>query len=397
MKFSSFAARNVVVSIALGLVAACQTPDYGRPLPPGWPALLPLKKGEHRPRFTNAWYDRAELLPALDRSIEWYGRPSSQQHFPIEGVSHERARASVMHFKELLSTCRDADEFDARVSQDFEILKSAGWNGKGGGVLFTGYCTPILDGALTADATYRYPLYALPDDLAKGKDGEILGQRQPDGSITPYPTRAAIEASGMLKNRNLELVYLRDPLDAFIAHVNGSAVIRLPNGSEKRFGYHGKNGREYRSLGKLLVKDKQIAAKDISLAAIRAWGEKHPDLLQQYINQDDSFVFFLPIDGAPKGSLNVDVEPGRTLATDKTLFPRGALVYVDVKTPSNANTAYLYDRMMLDQDTGGAIRTAGRADIYIGIGDDAEHIAGATKYPGQMYYLFLKQGYAPSR
>lgn len=384
---------RTVSLLALLAAAACQTPDYGRPLPPGKPALIPLKKGEVRPRFATSWYDRNELLPALDRSIEWFSRPSSQQHFPMEGVSHERARASVMRYRDLLVNTSNGDEFDSRVIQEFQIFKSAGWNAKGGGVLFTGYCTPILDGSMTADATYRHPLYALPPDLVKGKQGEILGQKQKDGSLSPYPTRAAIEASGMLKGKGLELVYLRDPLDAFIAHVNGSAVIRLPDGTEKKFGYHGKNGREYRSLGKALVRDKHIAAKDISLAAIRAWGAKNPELLQRYIEEDDSFVFFLAIDGAPKGSLNVEVEPGRTLATDKALFPRGGLVYVDVKTPSKANPTYIYDRMMVDQDTGGAIRTAGRADIYIGIGDEAEAIAGSTKYPGQMYYLFLKPEY----
>lgn len=379
-----------VAALAALLLGACQTPDYGRPLPPGAPALLPLGKGEIRPRFAETWYERDELLPALELSLEWFARPSSQEHFPCEGITHERARASLVRFKELLLSARDGDEFDSRVTQEFQIFKSAGWNAKGGGVLFTGYCTPILDGSLSADATYRHPLYALPPDLAKGKNGEILGQKQADGTVAPYPTRAAIEASGMLKGKGLELVYLRDPLDAFIAHVNGSAVIRLPDGTEKRFGYHGKNGREYRSLGKALVRDKHIAAKDISLAAIRAWGEKNPDLLQKYIEEDESFVFFLPIDGPPKGSLNVDVTGGRTLATDKSLFPRGGLVYVDVKAPTSGKSIYVYDRMMLDQDTGGAIRTAGRADIYIGVGDEAEQIAGGTKHPGQMYYLFLK-------
>jgi membrane-bound lytic murein transglycosylase A len=297
--------------------------------------------------------------------------------------------------RELLQTTASAEEFDARVALEFDIYKSAGWNGKGGGVLFTGYCTPILDGALAADATYAYPLYGLPDDLVKGKKGEILGQKQAGGALAPYPTRAAIEAGGLLKDRQLELVWLRDPLDAFIAHVNGSAVIRLPDGSERRFGYAGKNGREYSSLGKLLVADRHIPAGDISLHEIRAWGAKNPELLKQYIARDDSFVFFLPIEGAPKGSLNVDVEPGRTLATDKELFPRGGVVFIDVEAPSKASSAFVYDRLMLDQDTGGAIRTAGRADIYIGIGDDAEHIAGATKYPGQMYYFFAKDSVTP--
>jgi membrane-bound lytic murein transglycosylase A len=181
-------------------------------------------------------------------------------------------------------------------------------------------------------------------------------------------------------------------------------VIELENGEERRFGYAGKNGREYRSLGRMLVADGHIPAKDLSLARIRAWGAEHPDLLLRYIDRDDSFVFFLPILGTPKGSLNVDVSAGRTLATDKALFPRGGLVFVDVDVPgqgagswwrrltrkADGSTATVYDRVMLDQDTGGAIRTAGRADIYMGIGPEAEAIAGRTKSPGQMYYLFLK-------
>lgn len=395
------------VALLFTLLAACATPDYGRPLPEGAPALLPLARGEKRPDFSRDWAARDEIDAALGRSIEWFGRPSSKEHFPIEGITHERARASLTHFRELLHSAVSAEEFDARVALEFDIYKSAGWNAKGGGVLFTGYCTPILKGSLTPDAVYAHPLYALPEDLAKGKQGEILGQKQPGGGLAPYPTRAAIEASGMLRGKGLELVYLKDPLDAFIAHVNGSAVIELPDGSERRFGYHGKNGREYKSLGKLLVADGHIKAADVSLQTIREWGAKNPEQLIDYINQDDSFVFFLAIDGDPKGSLNVDVSGGRTLATDKALFPRGGIVYIDVEVPDKKGVVgffkrlfswgkqetyatQVYDRVMFDQDTGGAIRTAGRADIYMGIGPEAEWIAGRTKNPGQMYYLFVK-------
>ena len=261
-----------------------------------------------------------------------------------------RALASLQHFRKLLTTCTDARDFDASVALDFDIYKSAGWNAKGGGVLFTGYCTPILQGSMTADADYKWPLYGLPDDLVKSKEGEILGQRQPDGSVAPYPTRAAIEASGVLKTKKLELVYLRDPLDAFVAHVNGSAVIALPDGTERRFGYSGKNGREYKSLGKMLVADGHLKASEVSLAKIREWGQSHPELLLQYIDKDDSFVFFLEIDGPPKGSLNVEVTGGRSLATDKALFPRGGLVFVDVDVPDRNSPANWFKRLFSSDD-----------------------------------------------
>jgi membrane-bound lytic murein transglycosylase A len=380
-------------ALALVLCTACTTPDYSRKLPDGWPALLALKPGEARPNFREEWEARDEILPALERSIEWTKKPSAAQFFPIEGVSQQRALASLERFRDLLKNSSDGRDFNGAIGVEFEIYKSAGWNGKGGGVLFTGYCTPILDGNLTADATYRYPLYGLPDDLVKGKDGAILGQRTASGAVAAYPDRHAIEAGGLLKNKKLELVYLKDPLDAFIAHVNGSAVIRLPNGQEKRFGYAGKNGQPYTSLGGELVKDKQLKASEVSLPAIREWGRKNPDLLQEYLERDKSFVFFLPIDGNPKGSLNVEVAAGRTLATDKTLFPRGAIVFIDCKLPMQSGSRR-YDRFLFDQDTGGAIRTAGRADIYFGVGDQAEEIAGHTKAEGQMYYLFLKDARA---
>ena len=376
---------------ALALLAgACRSPDYGRPLPDGWPALIPLEPGEKRPDFSGDWRRHDEVLPALDRSIEWMNKPSSPRHFPIEGVSHARALASLERFRELLLQTRSADEFDRRVAEEFTIYKSAGWNGKGGGVLFTGYYTPILAGSRTPSSKFAWPLYALPPDLEKGPDGEILGRRTP-GGLEAYPTRREIEESGMLEGQGLELVWLGDPLDAFIAHVNGSAFVRLEGGEMLRFGYAGKNGRAYTSLGQELVKDKKVKARDMSLGAIRRWAAAHPDEIRKYLARNESYVFFTPIDGNPRGSLNVEVMPGRSLATDKRLFPRGSIVYVDVRLPGENGRARDFDRFLLDQDTGGAIRTAGRADIYLGIGDAAERVAGKTRSAGQLYYLFLPQ------
>ena len=377
--------------VALALTACRTTPEYGRPLPPGAPALLELGPRDPRPDFSAQYYERDEILPALNRSIEWTRKDHARQFFPIEGISHARALRSLERFKELLETSDSASEFATRLDLDFSVFKSAGWNGKGGGVLFTGYCTPVLPGSTTADASYRYPLYAQPPDLVKGKHGEILGQRTTTGALEPYPTRAAIEAGALLKGNGLELVWLRDPLDAFIAHVNGSAVVELPDGSELRFGYAAKNGRRYVSLGGELVAAGELDATEVSLAGLRAWAKRNPGRLQPFLDKNESYVFFTQIDGTPKGSLNVDVEPGRTIATDKSLFPRGAIVFVDTTLPSPTGGPELFERFVLDQDTGGAIRTAGRADLYLGIGPVAEKQAGATKAEGQMYYLFVRE------
>jgi membrane-bound lytic murein transglycosylase A len=380
-----------VLALSSALAGCRTTPDYSRPLPDGWPALLPLGPNDPRPDFGAQWYERDELLPALERSIEWTRRAHAQQFFPIEGVDHERALASLERFRAILVESEGPADFEQHLAREFTVYKSAGWDGHGGGVLFTGYFTPILEGSLTADAGHQWPLYALPPDLAKGEHGEILGRKLSDGSFEPYPTRRAIEAGSLLAGQGLELVWLSDPLDAFIAHVNGSAFVRLTDGSMLKLGYSGKNGRAYTSLGQELVKDGQLGRDQVSLPAIREWAASHPSELAGYLQRNESYVFFTPIDGNPRGSLNLEVEAGRSLATDKSIFPRGALTFVETRLPDPVGREELYERFLLDQDTGGAIRTAGRADIYLGVGDEAGERAGRTRSEGQLYYLFLSE------
>jgi membrane-bound lytic murein transglycosylase A len=376
------------------VAAACKAapeaaPDYGRPLPYGAPALLPLGPDETPPNVGGAFIDRDQVLPALERSLTWTRSRHAAQFFPIAGIDHARALHSLERFRELLLTSRNASGFNAAVQREFQVFKSAGWDGQGGGVLFTGYCTPILAGSRTPSATHRHPLYGLPGDLVKASDGTILGRRTANG-LEPYPTRRVIEASNMLQGQGLELVWLRDPIDAFIAHVNGSAFVQLDEGGELRLGYAGKNGRAYTSLGAELVRDRYLARNELSLAAIRGWASAHPNLVEEYLQRNDSFVFFAHIEGNPRGSLNVEVTPNHTLATDKALFPRGAVTFVDTSLPLPNGGSMAFRQVMFDQDTGGAIRTAGRADIYLGIGPEAERRAGTTQAEGQLYYFFVR-------
>jgi len=364
-------------------------PDYGRPLAPGAAALIELGPDERRPdvRATWTWPEREEILPALERSISWTRSKHSRQFFPMAGITHERALASLERFRDLLDEARNADEFAAAFDREFTVYKSAGWDGQGGGVLFTGYCTPLLPGSLVRTARYRHPLHALPADLVKADDGTTLGQTT-DAGLRRYPDRQAILADASY--RDLEIVWLADPVDAYIAHVNGSAFIELEDGEIARFGYAGKNGRPYTSLGKELIAAGRVAAEDMNLAAIRRWAASHPGEVESFLARNESYVFFTPIDGNPRGSLNLEVASERTIATDKTLFPRGALCFVESALPETAGGTRPFSQLMLDQDTGGAIRTAGRADLYLGVGPEAERRSGATRATGQLYYFFLR-------
>ncbi len=377
------------LALALLVTAACKSvPDYSQALAEGAPALIPLGPREPIPDFSGEWEEREELLPALDLSIAWMRRPHAQQFFPAAGVTYERALASLERFREVLSSSLGPEELQQALEREFTVYKSAGWNGRGGGVLFTAYCTPILPGNLERTNEFRYPLYALPPDLVKAKDGTTLGWETEVGRM-PYPSRRAIEASGLLAGKGLELAWLRDPLDAYIAHVNGSAFIQLPAGELFRLGYAGKNGRPYTSLGRELEDAGVLPRGQASLQAIREWAARaSEDEVHEYLHRNASYVFFTPIEGNPHGSLDVEVTAERSLATDKTLFPRAALVFVDAGTAQDADRI---QHLMFDQDTGGAIRTAGRADIYLGIGPEAEERAGRTKLEGQLYYLFLKE------
>jgi hypothetical protein len=148
--------------------------------------------------------------------------------------------------------------------------------------------------------------------------------------------------------------------------VNGSAFIRLPDGEMFKLGYAGKNGREYASLGKALVDAKELPKDNVNLQSIREWARKNPAKVQAFLDKNDSYVFFQPIEGNPHGSLNVPVTGGRSIATDKRLFPRGAITWAQARTGKDIGAQL--DRFLLDQDTGGAIRTAGRGDVYLGRG-----------------------------
>jgi membrane-bound lytic murein transglycosylase A len=379
-------------AVLLAPLAACKTtPDYDQSLADGARALIPLGPKDEIPEFSADWERRDELVPALDNSIAWTKREHAKQFYPVEGISYERELRSLEHLRELIGSAGSAEEFQQAVERDFEIFKSAGWDGRGGGVLFTAYCTPILKGSMTESSRYRFPLYAKPPDLAKAADGSVLGWETPGGRIPHYPTRRTIEARGLLKGRGLELVWLADPIDAFIAHVNGSAFIQLEEGGELRLGYSAKNGRAYTSLGKELEADGKI--ERASLQAIREWAANTPEEeVQEYLDRNASFVFFTPIDGTPHGSLDVEVTGERSIATDKTLFPRGAITFVQADVPpADGAEPVPFRQFLMDQDTGGAIRTAGRADLYLGIGTQAEARAGHTKSEGQLYYLFVKE------
>ena len=405
--FSGLSAPSVVtryflfVSLAGALLlAGCQKeakvkPDYNRPLPPGASALRQILDPADWPDLMEPWENKdGELITALERSQTWYAVPSSRQFFPFGDVSHIRAQASVYAMRKLLAESQSASQFDELMKENFDCYTSVGFDDRGS-VLYTGYFTPIFKGSRTPTGPYQYPLYKKPADLDIDPiTGKVHGRKLPEGGHAPYPTREALEAGGELAGS--ELVYLPSRMDQYIIQVNGSAKIELEDGGAMYVGYAGSNGAEYTGLGATLIKEGVIEPEKLNLAAIRAHFAQQPEELERYINMNDRYVFFAEYDGSkwPAGSLGVKVTPRRTLATDKQIFPRGGPVLVTTHIPDGGGQRP-FNQWMMDQDTGGAIRAAGRGDIYMGIGPEAEIMAGGQFAEGRLYYFFVKHGLVP--
>ncbi|AQT69903.1 Membrane-bound lytic murein transglycosylase A precursor [Anaerohalosphaera lusitana] len=395
----------LVVLALMGLLfAGCQQDqvveedekDYEKPLPPGQLALRKITDPSQIPDFTIAACDTSNLRSAIKNSLNYMAKPSSQQFFPYGDISHRKVVASLQEFVNMLDSGLSGRELAAAIKRKYDVYISVGCDNMGT-VLFTGYYTPIFDGSMKRTARFKYPLYSKPDDLVKGANGEILGRRTANGSIVDYPSRTDIEASDMLEGN--ELVWLSDPFEVYIAHVQGSAKIRLPDGKLITVGYAATNGHKYQSVSKQMLKNSAIPADKMSLKAMIDYFKVHPEEVDDYVSQNPRFVFFQISRGAPRGSLNEPVTPWRTIATDKSVYPRASLVFMSSKMPRSIGGRTVtsnYTGFVLDQDTGGAIRAPGRCDVYLGQGEEAGRLAGQVYHEGKLYYLFLKPEHMPS-
>ncbi len=370
------------------------SPQYDRPLAPGQLALRKITNPADIPDFTKACYNLSNLPEAIDNSLNYLKKPSSQQFYPYSEITHEQVVKSLTAFKELLNSGITGAPLNDAIRQKFDVYMSVGCDDMGT-VLFTGYYTPIFFGSTVKTGQFQYPLYRQPDDLVKGDKGQILGRKGADGQITSYPARAEIENSNMLAGS--EIVWLDDPFKVYIAHVQGSVIIRMTDGRLVTYGYAANNGHEYKSIIRQLIDEGKIPADKVSLASLMDYFKANSALVQQYTQLNPRFVFFKQTEqGTPKGSINEPVIAYRSLATDKTIFPRASLTFFTTNLPRQiGNSVYTdpFAGFALDQDTGGAIRAAGRCDIYLGTGDQAGKLAGQTYQEGKLYYLFLKPGY----
>lgn len=333
--------------------------------------------------------DRAVLIKAIDHSLDYLATDAAvmaYEAYPLVGVTRDRVQQSLLRFRYLVATSHSAQQLQEAVSQEFDFYRSVGSDGDGH-VDFTGYFEPTYSASAIPTAEYRYPLYRRPSNL--------------DDWTLPHPTRLELEGADGLSGgqgllAELELVWLRNRLEAFLVQVQGSARLQLTNGAVMSVGYAGRTEHPYTSIGRALIDDGIVAEAELSLPVLIDYFEQYPEALDRYLPRNDRFVFFKATGGAPPiGNLNVPVTAGRSIATDKTLMPPGALALIslDLPMPTTAGNwqSMAINRFVLDQDTGGAIRGPGRVDIFVGTGDIAGQQAGLINTSGQLYYLLLRQ------
>lgn len=350
-----------VITVLLALAACTPAPEKLTLTPATFDALPNWKTDDHAAALTvfrTSCIKRQELLPSATIGKGDLAAPASAWQPACDAAfaaSPEHARSFFENY--------------------FTPLRAGGDKGENG--MITGYYEPELEGSLTRHGPYRIPVYGLPDDIVSG---------------APYLSRADIE-SGALAHRGLEIAWVKDPVALFFVQIQGSGIVRLSQGGSLRIGYAGKNNQPYVALGKIMIDDGLLAKEEVSMFTIKEWLYAHPLQARELMQRNPSYVFFRPLnESGPLGAEGTVLTPGYSIAVDSRYLPYGIPVYLETTLPDDRE----FSRLMVAQDTGGAIRGAVRADVFFGRGAQAERYAGRMKQQGRYTLLVPNTIVAPA-
>lgn len=340
-----------------------------------------------------SWRD---LEPGLRQSLAWLAAK------PADGVALSGPPAVT--WGRIRATARRLLELLPRLDADPGLLaREFAWAELAPRPLLTGYYAPILDASPVPSPQFPHPLYALPPDVRTADlgrfhprwAGQTLTYRVQDGRIAPYFDRADIDAGAALAGRGLELAWVRDRFDAYVLQVQGSGLLRFPDGALRHVLYAGKNGREYVSLGKVLAEEGRIPLEQVTMSSIRDYLEAHPGEADRLMERNPSYVFFRLADAGPLGAMGRLLTPRVSVATDPGVLPLGSVLALAADLPPGApDTPDAAGRVLaglaLAQDTGGAIKQA-RVDYYCGSGPQAGALAGELKARARVWLLLARE------
>jgi len=343
-----------------------------------------------------------QLIIAINNSLVYLNKKDKYTlvNFGKKSYSIIQIINSLEDFKEKLMKYGLSDIFFDYVKKNYTFYKS-----NADKVLFTGYYEAGLSGSYKKNKIYKYPIYKKPQDLVrielksfpffKKKNGfpkVLKGRLINNSEIIPFYSRDEIDNQNKLNEKELEILWVDNPVDLFFLQIQGSGIVEMTDGTLVRINYSESNGHPYRAIGRYLVKNNYLELKDISMQSIKKFLEDNPDKTKDVFNYNPSYVFFRKVKDGPIGSIGVPVTPFRSIATDKDIFPRGALCFIKTKIPVFDIDGKITDwkeftSFVLNQDTGGAIRSPGRVDIFTGHGKSSELIAGHMKQYGELYFI----------
>ncbi|HEY5998176.1 MAG TPA: MltA domain-containing protein [bacterium] len=395
--------RLAAAVLVLAIAAGCAAPR----IPVG---LVPVPSPQVRaPRLADD-ADFAGFADALRQSLRYYRRLPDTATFAYGELAYtaREMEASTALLIEIVETTTGEARL-AAIRNTFLLFES---RNERGAAFFTGYFEPILPGSLAQSERFRAPLLAVPGDLLtldltpyadagmvpaelRGKSlrGKLDGRR-----IVPYEDRDRIAFGGALANRAQPLAWVADEVELFFLQIQGSGLIRLEDGTLLRVNYADQNGHPYRAIGKLLKE--RIPPQRMSLQSLKAWLRENPGQVREVLDYNPSYVFFRRVEEGPLGNIQVPLTPGRSIAADARLVPKGGAAWFETTLPPAATPGapapVPVRRFAVVQDTGGAITGHGRADIFWGTGDEGERLAGPFKEEGRLFLLVARKECLPA-
>ena len=344
-------------------------------------------------------FDRRSLLQAGHRQAAYLRRipPATQYTLAGRTVTAARLLTSLESFLDILERESEPQSITRILQETFDVYQAVGRENADtfGEMLVTGYFAPLLEGSLLAAAPFLYPIYRPPPDLIGRKAGRrtVFGRLQGD-TFLPYWSRAEIETRNLLAGN--ELVYLKDPLEVFLLHIQGSGKIRLRDGSCRAVRYAASNGQPYRSIGKLLVDEGRLSREQATLPGIEAYLQEHPEEMGRILHSNPRYIFFAwENEPGPQGSNNITLTAGRSVAVDQEVIPPGTIAFLSSRRPVFDDQGRLKDwlpleRFVFPQDSGAAIKGPGRVDLFLGDSHEARLAAGLMREKGSLYVLLKK-------
>jgi len=344
-----------------------------------------------------------EFKTTLDQSLRFLRAVPASTCYTVAGaaVPVQRLIDSALFFQELLQSSPSPEQLNQQIQRAYTVYRVD--NGQGAEsrrMLITGYYQPVFKGSLAPRPPYVYPLYAVPGTLVVRESAtqkKTIGRFQ-NGRLLPFWTRKEIESRNLLQGQ--EMVWLKDPFDVFVLHIQGSGLIQLPDGTVRGVHYAQSNGREYRSIGKYMVDSGRMKLADVNMDSLRLYLAAHPEERDLILHQNDSYIFFHWSEVGPViGNLGQKLTAGRSIAADQQWYPPGALAFVDSSRPLMEDGEVVawkrMRRFVSIQDTGSALTGPNRVDLFWGTGEQAGMEAGRMKEDGKVYLLVLKEGVRP--